>query len=230
MAKCTWWMLCLLAAISLAVLGCDVRIVDVGTSSPRGIRGSGHIVTTDYQLTGFSAIAVDSGFTVDASQSDVFSVAVTSDDNVVPYLQVTQQGQTLKIALQSGSYTNTTLRATVSMPQLTGIDLNGGSRMTAAGFNEVEALDLSTNGGATLTLKGAGNSLTANGNGGSRFDLSAFPVTTATVEVNGGSTGIVNVNGGPLNVTASGGARLEYTGKPSGGTRAISGGASVVGR
>ena len=49
------------------------------------------------------------------------------DDNVVDKLKVSKVGDTLSIALEPGIYTRTTLRAVVTMPDIEGLKLSGGS-------------------------------------------------------------------------------------------------------
>ena len=216
---------CLLVTI-LLTSACTVTYQAPGSEGTTS--GSGNLVTKEYPFQNFSRLQAGFGFTLEVTQGSTYSVAVTADANSAPYLDVTQQGQTVNIGLQGGrSYRNTTLRAKVTMPALSGMDLSSGTRSTGVGFASSEAVALQLSGGSRLTLQGSGKSLTLQASGGSSFDLSQFPVTTATVEMSGGSTGTVNVQAGALNVTASGGSRLSYTGNPSGGNRSTSGGSSV---
>jgi hypothetical protein len=59
-----------------------------------------NVIEKDY--TGFDKVAVGNAFTVDISQGDSFSVVLNVGDNLVEYLAVGMEGDTLKIGLKEG--------------------------------------------------------------------------------------------------------------------------------
>jgi hypothetical protein len=185
----------LLLAVALMV-GCGVV----------SVTGSGNVVTQEEAITGFDKLDVSQGFQVVVRQGDTFSVVIRVDDNLVERLNVVKEGGTLKIGLdQIRSYENVTLQAEVTMPELVGLDLSGGSRVSASG---------------------SGEDITIDASGGSGADLADFPVVNADIDASGGSQVTVNVSG-TLNVDASGGSQISYSGNPTLGTIDTSGGAQV---
>jgi hypothetical protein len=185
------------------LLVAGVLMVGCGVVS---VTGSGNVVTQEEAITGFDRLDVSQGFQVAVSQGDSFSVVIRVDDNLVERLNVVKEGSTLKIGLdQVRSYENVTLQAEVTLPELVGLDLSGGSRVTASG---------------------SGKDIAINASGGSGADLAAFPVVNANIDASGGSQVTVNVSG-TLNVDASGGSQISYSGNPSLGTIDTSGGAQV---
>jgi hypothetical protein len=170
------------------------------------ITGSGNVVTQEEAITGFDRLDVSQGFQVDVRQGDTFSVVIRVDDNLVDRLEVVKEGSTLKIGLeQIRSYSNATLQAEVTMPELVGLDLSGGSRVAVSGSGEDISIDAS---------------------GGSGADLAAFTVVNANVDASGGSQVTVNASG-TLNIDASGGSQVYYLGDPTLGVIDTSGGAQV---
>jgi hypothetical protein len=170
------------------------------------VTGSGNVVTQEEAITGFDRLDVSQGFQVVVRQGDTFSVVIRVDDNLVERLNVVKEGSTLKIGLdQVRSYEDVTLQAEVTMPELVGLDLSGGSRVTASG---------------------SGEDIAINASGGSGADLAAFPIVNANIDASGGSQVTVNVSG-TLNVDASGGSQVSYSGNPTLGTIDTSGGAQV---
>jgi serine/threonine-protein kinase len=170
------------------------------------LTGSGNVVTQEEAITGFDRLDVSQGFQVDVRQGDTFSVIIRVDDNVVEHLRVVKQGNTLEIGLeQTRSYSDVTLQAEITMPELVGLDLSGGSRVAVSGSGEDISIDAS---------------------GGSGADLASFTVVNANVDASGGSQVTVNVSG-MLNVDASGGSQVYYLGDPTLGTIDSSGGAQV---
>jgi Putative auto-transporter adhesin, head GIN domain len=215
---------------------------------PQTIVGSGKSATVEKDLTGFSKIAASSAFQLDVSQSDGYSVALTVDEKVVPYLDVTVQGDTLRIALKPGlSMAGATgpLKAKVTMPKLTGLNLSGATRATVAGFKSTERLDTEVSGASRLdgsleagdvsfqlsgasrvTLTGKGQKMALEASGASQGNLEQFVVTDANVELSGASRATVNATG-KLDVNVSGASTLRYTGSPTMGSVQSSGASTI---
>ncbi len=170
------------------------------------VSGSGNVVTQEMAITGFDKVDISQGFNVDISQGDEFSLVIRIDDNFEEYLQVGKEGSTLKIGLeQNRIYSDATLQAEITMPELVGLELSGGSRASVSGSGEDVSIDAS---------------------GWSGADLASFTVVHANVDASGGSQVTLNVSG-TLNVDASGGSQVYYLGNPTLGVIDTSGGAQV---
>jgi len=233
---------------TLFALGFLLFLVPVLAGCAVSITGSGNVVTQEFALAGFDKVDVSHGFKVDIGQGDTFSVVIRIDDNLVQHLEVVKQGSTLKIGLKPlRSYTirNATLEAQVTMPELTELDLSGGSHGSISGFKSTKALDVDlsggshfrgdieagdasfdVSGGSHVTLSGSAQDLTIDASGGSHVNLADFAVTDADVEASGGSEATVNPSS-RLDADASGGSRVYYLGSPTLGQIDTSGGGSV---
>lgn len=177
-----------------------------GCGGITSLTGSGNVITQEEAITGFDKLDISQGFQVEVNQGDTFKVIIRVDDNFAEYLQIGKEGTTLRIGLeQNRIYSNATLQAEVTMPELVGLDVSGGSRITASG---------------------AGGDITIDASGGSGVDLASFPVMNANVDASGGSQVTVNVSG-TLNADASGGSQVSYVGNPTLGAIDTSGGAQV---
>ena len=191
------------------------------------ITGSGKIVTREETSTGFDKLDVSHGFEVDVRQAEDFSVVIRVDDNVEKHLDVAKRGSTLQIGLKPNvNVTSRTLQAEITMPELTGLEMSGGTHCTVTGFESTRALDLDVSGGSHATLTGSAGDVTIDASGGSEADLFAFSVVDANVEASGGSEVTVNASG-RLDADASGGSRVYYLGSPTLGTIEESGGGEV---
>ena len=191
------------------------------------ISGSGKIVTREETFTGFDKLDVSHGFKVDVRQAEDFSVVIRVDDNVEKHLKVVKKGSALQIGLKPNvSLGRITLEAEITMPELTGLELSGGTHCTVTGFESTKALDFDVSGGSHATLTGSAGDVTIDASGGSDVDLSAFSVVDANVEASGGSEVTVNASG-RLDADASGGSDIYYLGSPTLGTIEESGGGEV---
>ena len=216
-------------------------------SEPATITGSGNVVTREETFTGFDKVDVSHAFKVDVSQGDTFSVVIRIDDNLAEYLQVTKQGNTLKIGLKPGRYNirRATMEAEVTLPELSGLELSGASHATVTGFESGKALDVNLSGASSLrgdveagdarfdvsgasnaVLTGSGGDVAIDASGASQIDLSAFAVADADVKVSGASTVTVNPSG-TLDVDASGASHVYYVGSPTMGKQETSGASSI---
>jgi hypothetical protein len=134
---------------------------------PEELVGSGNLETETYTFTDFTEVEVSSAFAFEIQQSSSYSINVTADDNVMDYVRVSKDGQTLKIGLRTGirigSVTlnigfgifplleSITLKASVTMPQLHGLTASGASHGTISDFSSNEDLDITLSGASRLT-------------------------------------------------------------------------------
>ncbi len=165
--------------------------------------------------------------------------SIRIDDNLVERVRVAKEGNTLKIGLEPGrsySLKNATLEVDVTMPELTGLDLESGSHATINGLRSTKVLDaklssgshlqgdvdvgdaeFDLSGGSHVTLSGSAGDLVIDASGGSHGKLADLAVGDANVKANGGSHVTVNPSGS-LNAVAKGGSHVRYVGSPTLGT------------
>ena len=213
----------------------------------RTITGSGNVVTQEEAITGFDKVDISHAFHVDISQGDTFSVVVRADDNLVEYLRVIKEGNTLQIGLVPNppNIRSATLQAEVTMPELTGLDMRGASHVTITGFKSAQALAANVSGASHLQgdieagnvtfnvdgnseviLTGSAQNVMIEAEGSSEVDLTDFPVVDANVKAGGKSQVTVNVSG-RLDVDASNASHVTYLGSPTLGKMDTSGSASI---
>jgi hypothetical protein len=230
------------------IVACAVLPDLSSLSGPGPLVGSGNVVVEEFDLSGFDEVEVSNAFEVEIRQGDAFGVVVRVDDNVQQYLDVFKQGSTLSIGLKplaSGTVSAVTLKAEVTMPELTGLELSGASDVTVADFKSTEALYVEASGASSLQgdieagglrfnlsgasevrLSGSGGDLVMDVSGASSADLAEFAVADAEIQVSGASSAAVNVSG-RLEAEASGASRVRYRGRPTLGSVDASGGSSI---
>jgi hypothetical protein len=235
------------ALVLVAVLLIMLRQQTAATTTAGKVIGSGKEAVKEFDLSGFERVEANAGFQVDIKPGD-YSVKVWTDDNVIPYLNVSVSGDTLRLDLKSdqgNSITTRILRAEVKMPELIGVNVNGGSNATVTGFTSDKDLEFELNGGGRVTgdmtgantkvesagggrleLTGQGGNLDINASGGSMILLSKFAVQDVKVNLSGGGRTEVNASGA-VTGEASGGAMLQVSGNPSSVNVKTSGGSEV---
>lgn len=134
-----------------------------GSGSSSGgdaVTGSAGKATKKYDSTGFTAVHAAQGASVVVQQGDTFAVSVTVNENLVQYLTVEVQSDTLQIGLDpSQKYRLADLSAEVTMPDLSGIDVTEAADVLAKGFMSKGDLTLKVSGAGQLSVEGmkAGN-------------------------------------------------------------------------
>ena len=208
--------------------------LSVGCAPPRtAITGSGDLVTRKEEISAFDKVDVGHAFRVDIRQDETFSVVVRVDDNLLDHLVLEKQGSTLKIGLKPNRfYRGYTGEATVTMPELTELELSGACRGNITGFQSGETLRVSLSGASQLegdieagdarfnlsgasqlTLSGSGDDLRLEASGASIVDLSDFSVDDADLDASGASQATVYASS-TLDVDASGASTVTYLGRP----------------
>ena len=210
------------------------------------VTGSGTPISETYNFSDFTEVEAHNGFQLEVTKSSTFNVEITIDDNVKEYLEVSKSGNTLRIRLTGNRvYSSITFQANITMPELYGIELSGGSRASITGFNssndfsvelsggsrvsgEITAADTDFNlsGGSRVDLAGSADDLVVNGSGGSQLDLENFSVANADIKLSGGGSATINLSG-TLDVNLSGGSKVIYVGEPNMGDIDTSGGSTI---
>jgi hypothetical protein len=207
------------------------------------ITGSGNIVTKNFDNSGFTMVRLEDGFDVALIQSPSFGIEITADDNIFDYLEITQEGNTLKVRLKGGdNYINKSLKARISMPEILGINLSDGSDAIISGFNSSNTfsatlsdgsklegeiitgdIGFSLSDGSDVTLSGSGRDLMARSMDGSTLTLENFPVINADVNISSGGNATLNLSG-TLNTNLTAGSKIIYSGDPKMGEISLSAG------
>ncbi|MFC2019231.1 GIN domain-containing protein [Chloroflexota bacterium] len=160
-------------------------------------------------LTDFDKVELRSGFHVDISVGEEYSVVLKVNEDFLDDVEAVKVGDTLIIRAKPGhNLRGASLKAEVVMPALTGLALNSGS---------------------WVTVRGSGSDVTISLKGGSHAELGNFTVENANLSATSGSHVTVNVSG-RLDVDVSGGSHVKYIGEPQIGDVGISGGSTFTNR
>jgi hypothetical protein len=132
----------LLLVLMLSSCGLPVRLTEV--------RGSGNIQTETRYVSGFQSVELSGIGTLNIVQGDKESLEITTDDNLLEYIQSEVSGRRLMLGTQE--YIN--LQPTNDVVyQLTVTDLNS---VVTSGLGDVRMSSLET-GDLQLVISGAGN-------------------------------------------------------------------------
>jgi hypothetical protein len=238
----------IIIAVVVVVVAAGISTAFILRGWPGILTGSGNFETRQYDFADFTTVEVSSAFEFEVRQSNAFSINITADDNVIDYVQVTEDGQTLTIGLRNApAFRLVTVKASITMPQLRGLTVSGASRGSISGFSSAEDVNMTVSGASRVTgdmsagniefdvsgastvqLQGAADDMVADVSGASHLSLDDFTVDSADVNISGASSGTVHLTG-RLDADVSGASRLLYIGEPTMGDISVSG-ASTFGQ
>ena len=203
--------------------------------------------TKEYRLTGFNSIHVSSIYAVDLSRSGKYSVKVEAPDYLIPFLDIYVSGGELRLEMKeltrdirrkmelSGK---SEVRATISMPTLTELEMSGAANLDAGdaifpagkefklkmsgatnlkGLNvEAREADLRCSGASKFDLKGSFTSVEGELSGAVKgsLDTSIKPgsVGDMELEMSGAVKLSLNAQVRKMDIEANGAVNLEWKG------------------
>ncbi len=143
-------------ALSIPIFAAIVSILSATGCDSDGlgiVTGSGKLETRTFEYSDFVRLEVGSAFEVNVIRADSHSISITADDNLFEYIEVAKNGDTLQIGTKGRrAYRNSTLKASVSLPDLRGLSLSGAARGKVSSFSFSHPLSLKASGASNLTL------------------------------------------------------------------------------
>jgi hypothetical protein len=210
------------------------------------INGSGKIVDRDVDIDNFTNINAKGVYQLVVQQGKSFKVTVSLDDNLFNRIQLSMERKTLRLVVQApATFFPTSLKVTVTMPQLLGLNLSGGASANISGFKSPDdfTLFLSAKGllegsiiakdlifnlsqGARVVLSGSGLKLELNSVDGSLLDMSKLDLMRAEVKLDEASEAVINVTG-QIDVDLKNKSKLYFSGNPVFTNTSITGGSTM---
>ena len=140
-----------IVTLTLALTLAAMALWGVGGCIGDSVTGSGDLTTESYNFSDFSRIEAHSGFELEVTRADTFSIEITADDNIHEYIEVEKSGDTLDIKLRGTRfYHSVTTRAEITLPDLYFLELSGGSRADITGFSSSYDFEVNMSGGSHL--------------------------------------------------------------------------------
>lgn len=204
----------ILALLALLVSSCDWV----------GIRGNGRVVTDKRPVTEFSDIKTGGMFRIEW-RPGAPSLSITTDDNLLPYIDSRVDGNTLYLESRDHLSPTRHIQVVVTSPKLTGVSASGATRLDAADLN-VPKFYLETSGASKITLAGTADELLAEMSGATKLDAKDLRTKNSDITSSGASKAQVYATE-TLRVSISGAGKCTYYGKPKQVSKDISGAGSI---
>jgi Putative auto-transporter adhesin, head GIN domain len=200
--------------------------VSYGDANSRTIRGSGKQATEIRKVGEFRYLNVNAAVEVHYRPSQIASIAVTGDDNLLQLVQLRNKADTLIIDVKNGYNSQQPLVVDVKSPALEGAVINGSGDAFFYDLDERE-FSLELNGSSNLLAQGKAKQLSIMVNGSGDVNAKSLESERVGAAVRG-SGDISLLANQSLKATISGSGDIYYRGSPADIEKAISGSGELV--
>lgn len=205
------------ALLILAALPLAACSVDFGTDDQPGVAGTGTGGTRTYQVADFTKVALRGADAVDVRVGSAFSVRAEGDAEVLEYLKIEKDGDTLKIGRRNRAgfdWGRRQAKVFVTMPRIVEGQTAGSGDMTidraeGASF-EADSAGSGTISIATLAVDEV--EFDVAGSGGVRAGGTAKSVKIGIAGSGSVDAGGLKANAANVSIAGSGSVKLDVTG------------------
>jgi hypothetical protein len=197
------------------------------------IVGNGNLISSERIVSPFDRISSGGSAEVRFHFSQEYKVVVTTDSNLIEYVEIKTKSNELSIGTKNGhSYSFTKWIVDVYGPNLTGITISGSGTFDSAhkimassfvsivsgsgrinGTIECETLSATISGSGKMNFAGNGKNSNINISGSGDFNGYGFSINNANVRVSGSGKASISVSDN-LDANISGSGHINYRGDP----------------
>ncbi|HVF95839.1 MAG TPA: head GIN domain-containing protein [Flavisolibacter sp.] len=196
------------------------------------VSGNGTIVSRDISAGSFENIEASGAITVYLRQNATSSVKIETDENLMEFVEVVVDGNTLRIRPKKGYNLDPSKEVIVYAwaPGFREVGISGASKLLsqgtltgnnlqldASGASEIQLdvdlpkIDANLSGASTLRLKGRAEDFSTEASGASKILCMDLSAEKATLDLSGASNAKITANK-ELVIDASGASDVEYRG------------------
>jgi hypothetical protein len=185
------------------------------------------LIQKEYDFQDFNALIVDGIWRIDIKQGEQYSVKIQYPEYYEDEISITQKSNELIFKSDLIRRSRGLLYATITMPQLSAIEILEGS---AISFEQFSCNYLSIRSAGAAKVKGSDSSihdLDLFCDGAAHVNLRRSNVFNATVRLNGASRVSLTMTGGKLSGSSNGASSIVYYGEVSTQDIATTGAVSI---
>ena len=176
--------------------------------------GSGNVISESRTVKDFTGIELSGSGKLIIEQSDVESLTITADDNLLPDLTAEVRNSTLMLGTRDFININPTGLVTYKLlvKKLNSIGVSGGAEIDAKGLR-TDSLKIGVSGAGDITITGEADDQKISISGAGKYHASGLKSKKAEVDISGIGSALLAVSD-QLDVHVSGAGEVEYIGDP----------------
>jgi len=179
----------------------------------RGVRGNGHVVEKEINVSNFERVDLSGIYSVDISIGDEQSVSVKAEENLMKYLKVKVSNNTLIFDTKRNLSPRKGIKAFVVLKSLKGINASGASFAKAENIDAAN-ISIDISGASKVEISGSSDNLELDVSGAAKLYAKNFVCKKISADVSGAGNAVINVIE-KLYADVSGAGSLNYYGNPN---------------
>jgi hypothetical protein len=204
----------LLAGCVALVVGCHLP----------GIRGNGRIKTEERPIATFANVDASGAFEIEW-QNGTPAVRVTTDENLLPYIENNVSEDTLHLRSLEHLWPTHGIKVVISSPTRAGGKIRGAVKLTVKQLSG-PIFALESKGASEVSLDGSVDRLLVDMTGASQLAAAGLQAKTAEISTTGAGDAEVAVTD-TLKVVITGAGKVTYSGNPPTIKKQITGAGSI---
>ena len=198
-------------------------ILGAGCHLP-GIRGNGRIKTEERRTAAFANFDAGGAFEIEW-QNGSPAVRITTDENLLPYIENDVSGDTLRLRTREHIWPTHGIKVVISSPTRAGGRIRGAVKLTAKELTG-PSFALESKGASDVSLDGNIDRLLVDMTGASQLAAAKLQVKIAEISTTGAGDAEVAVTD-TLEVVITGAGKVTYSGNPPTIKKQITGAGSI---
>lgn len=187
-------------------------LFSLSCSKEDNLRGSGNIISENRSVANFTEVHNPSSINIVIVEGSTQEVELSADDNVMSSIKTVVENGLLKIDLTKSNYTDITITASITIPNLDGLKNTGSGNMNVSGFDGLKSITIDNEGSGSIAMSGSGNILFITNSGSGSYNGFGFTVTSCSVANSGSGDCEINCTG-ELSGSNSGSGSILYKGR-----------------
>ncbi len=200
-------------------------LLNFGSCNSNAIHGSGNAKTESRAVASFSKIDMTGSPEVEVTVGPAASVVLTTDDNLLPIIETTVDGETLKIGSKRSYSTSLGVKVKITVPALHGAAVSGSGNLHVAGLKTAE-MEASITGSGDVILSGLVDQLHARILGSGNLKAGDLDAKHVHVAVTGSGDAAVHATE-QLDASVMGSGNVRYSGRPADVQRHVTGSGEI---
>lgn len=177
-----------------------------------GIRGNGDIKTEDRTIAAFTEIDAGGAFVIEW-QSGSPALHITTDENLLSYVESDVSGNTLRLRTQEQIWPTHGIKVVISSPTRTGARIRGAVKLAVEQLTGPKFV-FEASGASRVSLDGNIDELLADMTGASKLEAGGLQTKTAEISTTGAGNAEIAVSE-TLKVAITGAGNVTYSGNPT---------------
>lgn len=198
-------LLIILMFSTLSLLGCSC-------TSHSQVNGNGDTVEKSFSVSDFSILDASHAFDITVSVGKETSVRIETDENIMDYVKVSVENNTLYLSTKNNTELHGKIRALITTPDLNGVNLSGACKIDVNGI-ESSNFNIDMSGACKGDFSGNTAKLVVDLSGATKLNTVDLKAADVTVDVSGASKCDI-YSSSSIYADASGASKIVIYGDP----------------